>query len=162
MRIADNNNIILLNDLVEKHKLSFSPTLKDNKDAALNNMRMLLRSGRIIIHPRCISLIAHLQGAIWNKDRTKYARSSDKGHYDLVDSCVYLCRNVNFNKNPYPNGYQYSGKEMYYVEDKPKEAASEFESSLSRMMRARNPMRKNQSMTSYDKTVNKIVRKKLY
>jgi hypothetical protein len=53
LRVADNNNLILLNDLAVKHNISFIPTLKDNADAALNNMRMLLRSERIIINPRC-------------------------------------------------------------------------------------------------------------
>lgn len=162
MRVADNNNPILLNDLVDKHQISFITTLKDNKEAALNNMRMLLRSERIIIHPRCRSLIAHLQGAIWNKDRSKYARSADKGHYDLVDACVYLCRNVNLQKNPYPNGYQYNGKEMFFIDKEAKEPTTQFENSLRNMMLQRNPMRKNKPPTGYEKPVNKITRKKLY
>lgn len=82
LRVADNNNIILLNDLSAKHNLSFTPTLKDNKEAALNNMRMLIKGQKFIIHPRCKTLISHLSGAIWNKARTSYARSVDKGHYD--------------------------------------------------------------------------------
>lgn len=105
LRVADNNNIILLNDLQTKHGIAFVPTLKDNADAALNNMRMLLKAGRIIIHPRCKYLIAHLRGAIWNKSRTSFARSKEHGHYDALHSLIYLCRNVNFNKNPYPADY---------------------------------------------------------
>lgn len=105
LRIADNNNIILLNDLSIKHGITFLPTLKDNADAALNNMRMLLRSERVVINPRCKVLISHLNGAIWNRARNSFARSSDKGHYDMVHALVYLCRNINFNRNPYPAGY---------------------------------------------------------
>lgn len=105
LRVADNNNIILLNDLAVKHKINFIPTAKDNADAALNNMRMLLKAEKIIINPRCKTLLSHLNGAIWNKSRTSFARSPDKGHYDMVHALSYLCRNVNFNKNPYPPGY---------------------------------------------------------
>jgi Terminase large subunit, T4likevirus-type, N-terminal len=103
LRIADNNNPILLQDLSIKHDLHFSPTNKDNKDAALNNMRMMLKSGRIIIDPKCKVLISHLKGAVWNSARTSYARGSDKSHYDAVDSLCYMCRNVDFNRNPFPN-----------------------------------------------------------
>lgn len=143
LRIADNNNIILVNDLAFKHQLPFTPTLKDNKEAALNNMRMMLRSERIIINPRCKSLMYHLEGAVWNKDRTKYARSADKGHYDLVDALVYLCRNVNFHKNPYPANYAFTGKEAIFVPDESTtKPASQFESSLNRMMINRNPFKR--------------------
>lgn len=83
LRIADNNNIILVNDLGIKHGLYFFPTLKDNKIAELNNMRILLKQERILINPRCKTLISHLKSAVWNKARTQYARSADKGHYDM-------------------------------------------------------------------------------
>lgn len=143
MRIADNNNPILINDLIAKHDLPFMTTLKDNKEAALNNMRMLLRSERIIINPRCRSLVYHLEGAIWNKDRTKYARSADKGHYDLVDALVYLCRNVNLQKNPYPANYNFIGKEaVFYNDTQESKPQTKFEAGLNQMMLKRNPFRK--------------------
>lgn len=102
LRVADNNNPILLQDLSVKHAIHFSATAKDNADAALNNMRMMLKSGKIIIDPKCVNLLAHLKGAVWNKARTSFARSPDKGHYDFVDCLSYLCRNVDFNRNPFP------------------------------------------------------------
>lgn len=116
LRVADNNNPILLQDLAVKHGLMFRPTDKDNKEAALNNMRMLLKSGKIVIDPKCKKLIAHLTGAIWNKARSSFARSPDSGHYDFVDSLIYLCRNVNFSKNPFPGDgiqghYHYTNSE---------------------------------------------------
>ena len=102
LRVSDNNNPILLQDLVVKHGIAFTNTAKDDRDAALNNMRMLLKSERIIIDPKCKVLISHLKGAVWNKARTNLVRSPDKGHYDAVFSLMYMCRNVNFSKNPYP------------------------------------------------------------
>lgn len=103
LRVADNNNPILLQDLAVKHGLNFMATAKDDKSAALNNFRMLLKSGKVIISPKCKNLIAHLKGAVWNKARTSYARcSSDGSHFDTIDAIVYMCRNVNFQRNPFP------------------------------------------------------------
>ncbi len=125
LRVADNNNPILLQDLSVKHAMPFMTTAKDDKEAALNNARMLLKSERIIIDPKCKNLIAHLKGAIWNKARTSFARSPDKGHYDLCDSLIYLCRNVNFSKNPFPGSSYNSNYHYNQVNNAP---ATPFES----------------------------------
>lgn len=122
LRVADNNNLILLNDLSIKHSITFVPTLKDNFDAALNHMRMLIKAQRILINPRCKTIVYHLEGATWNKARTSFARSADKGHFDLVAALIYMCRNINFNKNPYPDGYLPGIHDVYYnsTEKQPK------------------------------------------
>lgn len=105
LRIADNNNLILLNDLNIDYGLSFIPTAKDNKHAWLNQIRILIAEERLIINPRCKQLIFHLKNATWNKNKTEYERSLDGGHYDLVDALAYLIRNISYTKNPYPKGY---------------------------------------------------------
>lgn len=119
LRIADNNNLILLNDLSFKHNIVFTPTAKDDKEAALNNLRLKIAAAKIIIHPRCRVLIHHLKNATWDKNRKKYEKSPaakltledgsmlmvPAGHYDAVDALIYLMRNVQEQKNPYPAGY---------------------------------------------------------
>lgn len=119
MRIADNNNLILLNDLIHNHDLVFLPTRKDDKEAALNNLRMRIAAEKIIIDPKCRVLIHHLRTATWDKNRKSYEKSKaatittengetlyiPEGHYDAVDALVYFIRNVQENKNPYPVGY---------------------------------------------------------
>jgi hypothetical protein len=104
LRTCD-NNLIVINDLYRLHNLTFQPTAKDDAQAALNNLRILLKEGRIIIHPRCKTLIHHLRNATWNKSRKSFDRSPDAGHYDAVDALKYLIRNVQLNKNPYPASY---------------------------------------------------------
>ena len=118
MRVSDNNNLIFLNDLQVKHNLTFITIDKKESEAALNNMRRLVKNGQIIINPRCKVLISHLKNAIWNRSRTSYQRSQDNGHYDAVDSLKYLCRAVNFNKNPYPAGYQYEKFDDIFFNEK--------------------------------------------
>lgn len=105
LRIADNNNLILLNDLGIDYGISFIPTAKDNKHAWLNQIRILIAEERIVINPRCKQLIFHLKNATWNKNKTEYERSLDGGHYDLIDALAYLVRNIAYTRNPYPKGY---------------------------------------------------------
>jgi hypothetical protein len=105
LRVADNNNPILLNDLSVDYGVSFLPTAKDNKFAWINQLRVMVNDERIIINPRCKNLIFHLKNATWNKSKTDYERSADGGHYDGVDALAYLIRNIAMTKNPYPSGY---------------------------------------------------------
>jgi len=131
LRVSDNNNLILLNDLNYKHNIVFMPTRKDDKDAALNNLRMRIASGKVIINPKCRVLIHHLKSATWNKTRKSYEKSPaaivkdeygnsihiPSGHYDAVDSAVYLIRNIQENKNPYPASYGLAGGDDIFIRD---------------------------------------------
>jgi hypothetical protein len=115
LRIADNNNVIFLNDLLYKHNLQFLPTRKDNRDAAINNMRQMLAEERIIIHPRCKTLIQHLKVGIWAKNKKDFERSAANGHFDAIPALYYLVRNLDEKRNPYPPGYQRDNTHSYYT-----------------------------------------------
>lgn len=117
LRVSD-NNLLVINDLYQLHGIHFMPTRKDDRDAALNHMRILLAGQRIIINPKCKTLVAHLESATWNKQKTTYDRSSDNGHYDAVDALNYLVRNIQLNKNPYPNHYGRGSQENLYKQKK--------------------------------------------
>lgn len=112
LRVTD-NSLFFVNDLKNMHDLDFLPTLKDDKDAALNNMKVLLKQGRIIINPKCHVLINHLKFATWNKTRTSYLRK-DGHHYDAVDALIYFCRAINLNKNPYPSSWGLSAGDNWF------------------------------------------------
>lgn len=114
MRVSDINYIVTQ----EIHKysgnqLSFSIPRKDDKIAAVNDLRALLSSKKIIIHPKCKTLIRHLKNVKWNKDKTKFIRSPDEGHYDAVDACLYLIRSISYGRNPYPSGYGMDLRNMH-------------------------------------------------
>lgn len=105
LRISD-NNLIVIKDLWDLHGIRFLPTRKDDADAALNKVRVMLQNEEIIINPRCKVLITHLESGIWNKAKTSFARNeADMGHFDAIDSLKYLVRNVQLTKNPYPAGF---------------------------------------------------------
>lgn len=123
LKFADNNNIILLNDLSLKG-MTFIPTQKTNKEASINDLRIKVMNHQLIIHPSCKTLIYHLKYASWAKktDRATssggykaFSRSADGGHFDALDALIYLIRNVIYGKNPYPAGYNLPNKsDTYY------------------------------------------------
>lgn len=121
-RVAD-NNLILLNDLYRNHNILFFPTKKDNKDAALNEVRVAIAAKQIIINPRCKTLINHIKYGTWNKSRTDFARGADGSHADGIAALMYLHRNIEKNRNPFPRGYKYqhlknkSAQDVFLRED---------------------------------------------
>jgi hypothetical protein len=111
MRIMD-NDLKLINDLSVLHNINFIPTKKDNKEAQINNLRIWIANNKIIIDPKCKHLIYHLDNAQWNKTRTDFLRIEDRadgyvrgGHADALDALIYLVRNIQESKNPYPVGF---------------------------------------------------------
>lgn len=115
-RIMDSNNKILFNDLFIDHNLRFHATDKRDKLIHIDKVNRAIASGNIIINPRCENLIYHMKTTKWkiNSEGVKktFLRVSDdprskfRGHHgDAVDALIYLVRNVDFNKNPYPDDY---------------------------------------------------------
>lgn len=123
LRVADNNNLILLSDLTYKYNINFIPTRKDNKDAALNTMRVKLAEEKIIIHPRCKILIHQLTNGSWNKNKKDFSRSSQNGHWDCIPALMYLIRNIQETKNPYPAGYGVMGFSDQFTPEKSTKAS---------------------------------------
>jgi hypothetical protein len=101
-RVADSNNVILLNDLGSDYALHFIATDKDQLLAMVNQVRVWVKAGRVIVHPRCAQLLGCLKYGIWNKNRDKFERSVAYGHFDALAALVYLIRNIDVYTNPIP------------------------------------------------------------
>ena len=100
-RIADNNSLITLNDLNNGFGLYFGPTSKDSLAAMVNEVRLWVQDGRLIIHPCCTELISCLQYGVYQDNKRKeFGRSKALGHYDALAALVYLIRNVDQVTNP--------------------------------------------------------------
>jgi len=104
-RISDNNNPILLNDLGIKHDIHFMPTDKDELPAMVNDCRLLVKSGRLAVHPRCKHTIGCFKNGIYNSRKIKreFSRSKVLGHYDHLAAGIYLVRNLDEFTNPIPS-----------------------------------------------------------
>jgi len=129
LRVSDLDYIALKE--IREHsynKINFMTTKKDEKEVAVNNLRIMLNNKRIIINPRCSTLIKHLRNVKWNKNRKNvFARSPDFGHYDAVDALIYLVRSVVYGKNPYPAHYDLNQKDLVLLgnNNQPKDNAVE-------------------------------------
>jgi hypothetical protein len=84
------------------YRLRFVPTAKDDADMWRRQARAWLKEGKVVIHPRCTTLIRTLEHARWNERRTDYERTPETGHADFWAALVYLLRNVQWSRNPYP------------------------------------------------------------
>lgn len=140
-RIMDNNLKILMNDLNIEHGLLFEATQKDNKDAQINKLRMMIRQGQIIIHPRCKNLLYHIKSAKWNKKKDGFERvkATKDGtlpahHCDLLDALIYLIRNIDYNKNPYPDHYKHFDRENTFVPNSQKSEKQEIKQLFNQIM----------------------------
>jgi PBSX family phage terminase large subunit len=131
MMFADNNNIILLNDLNLQHNLRFIPTKKDNKEASINQLRVRIQQRKLLISSKCKTLIYHLKNATWSKAQAignykKFAYGNDGSHFDAIDSLLYMIRNVSYGKNPYPSDWGGLRGENVYVRKTNEEKAQKF------------------------------------
>lgn len=104
-RIADNNNLILVNDLDSLYGLDFFPTRKDELPAMINIVREWVKDGRIVVSPECPELRGCLANGIWDKNKKELARSKTYGHFDALMALVYLVRNIDTSTNPIPRHY---------------------------------------------------------
>lgn len=114
MRVSDINYIVIqeLNKST-LGKLNFQNASKDDNDSALNVLRQMFSSRKIIINPKCEILLRHLKNVKWQKNKTKFARSPDDGHYDAVDALKYMIRAIQYYKNPYPAHYNLNPKDLF-------------------------------------------------
>ncbi len=106
-RVADNNNLILVNDLNSLYDLDFFPTRKDELAAMINLVREWVKDGKIKVSTACPELLGCFRNAVWDKKREKLAKSKVYGHFDALMALVYMVRNVDTSTNPVP---KYFGK----------------------------------------------------
>ena len=114
LRTADNNNLIIIQDLTRFHSLPFSPTTKTSLEAMVNHVRVMVREGKLIIHPRCEMLLGCIRYGVWAKNsqngKMAFGRSKNFGHYDHLASLIYLCRNIDTYTNPIPQTHSLSSE----------------------------------------------------
>jgi hypothetical protein len=68
----------------------------------VNAYRVLMRAGRVKIHPRCRNLVRHMETTLWRNELRNEFRRKNGEHGDLLDCAVYFARRAQFARNPYP------------------------------------------------------------
>lgn len=101
LRVSDTAAQVIL-DMAIIYGLAFSPTQKDDAEAAVNALRYAFQQNKIEIWEDSGPLIAQLRSGQWNDTRTDWERGSVLGHLDCVSALVYLWRNIRRFLNPNP------------------------------------------------------------
>lgn len=108
VRRTSDIDLRLIADLGALHQLAFAATDKsDTKEARINALRVRLREGSVILHPRCVQTRRHWKTAVWHVThrgmRAGFEHSETEGHFDGVDAGVYLNRMAPISDNPTPS-----------------------------------------------------------
>ena len=106
-RVSDSDNLLLLNDLCSLHALPIIPTTKTVLEAMVNEVRLWVNEGRVIIHPRCKYLVGCLNNGVWansimGNQKRDFGRTDTYGHFDGIAALMYLIRNIDTTTNPIP------------------------------------------------------------
>lgn len=110
LRVSDINPLVTQELYsMSNGELNFSIPNKADKLGNIHDLRILIQTRKIIINPRCVNLIRHLENVRWSNSRNKdlFARSADNGHFDGVDALIYLIKSIVYSRNPFPNNYDY-------------------------------------------------------
>jgi hypothetical protein len=106
LRVSDNNNPLLIQDLSYIHGIHFIPTDKGTLPEMVNATKMIVREGAILVHPRCKQTAGSLKYGVWDKNRSKFARSKVYGHFDALAALIYGVRNLDRVTNPIPLNFK--------------------------------------------------------
>ena len=116
-RVADNNNPHLIMDLNQLHGIHFIETTKESLEAMVNEVRVMVARGQILVNPKCKQLIGCLKYGIWDDKRREFARAKGTyGHYDHLAALIYWVRNLS-KTNPIPatHGHANPTSWVYHV-----------------------------------------------
>lgn len=102
LRVVDDIGKRLISDLWTEHKLSCSPLMNNDREAAINLLNVVVGGRKFRVHKRCVNLIRQLRNAIRVRPGGDMARSEMDGHWDLVAAAYHLTRHVERARNPYP------------------------------------------------------------
>ena len=96
------NDPRFIEDIRHAHGLRFRRTDKDNKEAQVNQLNIMVNEGSIKINPKCKVLIKHMKYGLWKENRREFQRTKELHHCDAIDALIYLVRNIKRSRNPVP------------------------------------------------------------
>lgn len=110
-----------IHDLRSLHNLPFDKPLKDDRFAAINAMRVLFSQNRVLINRKCSHLIYQCKVGMWNDARKDFERGEGIGHLDSIAALIYLCRTVDWYKNPFPRLAENVNESDYWINEEAKQ-----------------------------------------
>lgn len=109
-QVSDSADPILINELNKYKGMNFTPVKKAHTlEAMLNEFRVLVAQGKVVVRPSCQMLIHCLENGVWDNDRKKLDKDLFAHHFDHLMAAVYLTRMVDWNDNPIPRDFMIDG-----------------------------------------------------
>lgn len=109
LRVCDNDPRFI-EDIRTQHGLRFKRTDKDNKEAQVNMINIMINEGQIRIDPKCKTLLKHMKYGLWKENRREFQRNKELFHSDAIDALIYMVRNIKRNRNPIPRNFYDPGR----------------------------------------------------
>ncbi len=108
--ISDSADPILINELNKYPGMSFIGVEKAHTlDAMLQEFRILVMRGKIVVDPRCQLTIHCLENGVWTDKRDKLDQDVLAHHFDHLMALVYLARMIDWEANPIPKDFMIDG-----------------------------------------------------
>jgi hypothetical protein len=108
--VSDSSDPILINELNQHPHMNFVPVHKTNSlEAMLNQFRVLVNQGKIIVSPKCPMTTHCLANAVWDSKREKLDQDVFARHFDHLMQLVYMTRMLDMATNPIPNDFMIDG-----------------------------------------------------
>lgn len=96
----------LVYDVLGDHDYEVSLPNKNDKKAAINELRIEIGARRFKIKESCTSTIRQFRVGQWKDEKhTDFTRSNELGHLDAIASAVYFNRSIDRTINPIPQNY---------------------------------------------------------
>jgi hypothetical protein len=109
-QVSDSADLILINELNKYPGMSFMPVEKAHTlDAMLQEFRILVMQGKIVVDPKCQLTIHCLENAVWTNKRDKLDQDVLAHHFDHLMALVYLTRMMDWSANPIPKDFMIDG-----------------------------------------------------
>ncbi len=119
LRVCD-HDFEIANELAQLHGVTYLPTEKTEKRWHVNELRILIKQGRLKVHPRCRNLDRHLKQTVWANHRQADYKRKNGEHGDLVDCLNYMARNIRKNRNPVPANWGVDLESQFRSNPRPK------------------------------------------
>jgi hypothetical protein len=101
---CDNNNILIQNEMLIRHKLPFVATDKGKlKSQMVEKVKDWIFDDRCYFAPEAELVFKCMRSAHWSKNGDEFSRSKIYGHYDHLAAYVYLIRNIDEDTDPIPD-----------------------------------------------------------
>jgi hypothetical protein len=88
---------------------------KDDKIAAIHELRVEVGARRFKVKANCTNLIRQMKVGMWRDEKhTDFQRSEGLGHLDGVAAAIYFNRSIDRKLNPWPHNYGFH-RESHFI-----------------------------------------------